>query len=92
MITDKLLQAVAAIAAWLLSLAPAASAWPGGDIGAALIRLDALLQPPLAAMNYYLPVNLWMRLGNIVLAMEVALVLWQAIKFVISVIRGVSLS
>lgn len=69
---------------WLWNLIPAPTAWPGPNVASALSIVLSDVQGPLAAINYYSPINLMFVLILIVLAEEGLLATWHAIRWILT--------
>jgi hypothetical protein len=69
---------------WLWSLIPVPTTWPGPDIGGAVDVVLGYVAAPLAALNYYSPINLSIVLLLICLAEEGVLATWHAIRWIIA--------
>ena len=60
------------------------TAWPGPDVAGALSVVLGYVAGPLAAINYYSPINLMILLVVICLAEEGVLATWHAIRWVVA--------
>jgi uncharacterized membrane protein len=88
MITDALVHLVSLFVSGLFHLLPNIPVGWLAPLSAAIVAFDsaygALIQP----WNYYVPLKLIFTLVTIGFAMEVAMQIWSAVRFVIGVLRG----
>lgn len=84
MIVDWIIHAFMTFIGWILSQAPHLPSWPGAALASAVTTVVAALSPGMTAMDYYVPVQLWLVLCGVILTAELSYTVWSGVRWVIN--------